>query len=1726
MKILINNGIGNVDYTRYVVDGTLTTEDSINVPTLISFQLSPSDNTFVVPKRSAYVTIVSDVYAASGGYGSGKILGTGFVTSEPERTYLGLEQKLGAYGFKQYLYNVNVTSDEWNLNCRTVPYIPAFVNQTDSQILAAIANALMPGFFDTTTLMASGTLIPYFQYDPAQTWSDIAKTFADGNRYHYKVLNRIITYQPFGDRPLGIAFNDATMKDKALSPLEMKTGVITIPPVNDCIVIGDTEPQTNWDNYFVGDGFSSNFQLKHQVFDGTSTNLLEDDWTEASFTQGTWTVNDPRSVFALTDTNGNAVGALNIIQKGAIGVYTPQPSATFIQSQNGLELGGGINLQHGQVTFNDTASGGGGIIGGIYGVSTFIPGNCLAGFGITGQSAFSAHTINIVQIQQGNTNLVDLYVTGVLGPLQTGYVLQCAGFTTATFLNGTRQTIKTIVAIGDPTQNVFKLTCQGLQIYGAAFLVTNDVGTVQAFANDVLVTASGTAGIVIQPILNGQYVGPKVVTQVNHQYVLQTWVGANTQSRYTRPYRNLTQTQFYGNQNLAAQGAISFVVTDVNIGDYVIEQQNPLFGLFPGAPPPIVTKYTASNQTLPPFALYCLANAIDLNISINYTVLSLPPQGYLTVQSLTGASGSTLPWLPSQLTPPITYQLGFGMINQSAQIGQSGEVFQLQFYTDDIPAVGSRIRFQSWAAGQSIARVRDTVAVASEASISGDDGVRSAIMTNISPLPRTSDECEAAAGAAILDREYPQFQGSYTVMTVPFRYESLYSPSLYDYPKTGEFLFINSPLRGVTGQNFFVNTVRIQVVELRQEVMSIAVDYGPDLYLEKLLPAFLEREQNLLVPKQTSPAPNFITLGQVLNANLATLDNAQITSIVNSITGNYVSVDLGAPPVTACEVRNVDSGWGTSNQGRVGLFTTQTFTLPRTIRDQTWYLRTINGGKFSRFSKALRVVYPLVPSSPTLVQADTTKAVFDYSGDVRDIYGLELRAFPVSGVLFFVLPDTPTDSVGQFVRTAIPISRSAAGNVIAVYNPPSNSASFPYGTKLQVGDLILTKCPNDSSFAAVEIVSQAIASTASTPPFIPTTICLNGADAYFYRNLNSDHAFQLTSATAGGAYANYKGLTSLSFNSQNQDPNIQPMQVDNYDSNGVFHGRSIIWSGANSGYDMIVSGSLFVPTAGNHTFTINHDDAFLLGIQNATRVSGPLDNPNGQTVTAMRGYTIIAARNRTGYWPYETCILNFPTSGNYNFEIDFTQWKDNQTLVILADNANIFPTPPGIGQGGNPGTPWEFGWFDYGKQTPDVVGNVVFGVNNEVGTVQLFSRGPFVFVASGSISANYTGICTINTQTAHGFNIGDQIVIGCGWGTWPSNLPTPPQSGTVFCGQQTVTNVLSTTGFQFNIPRFTSQFNLGSGWEQQIAASGVSFQVIVGECAKMPSPLNLTLASGIILQRPVFSPSDLVIDFTNPDIAEVLEVLQALSPNNRVGSLKAFFFNTTWDYSAPTPIPAFDIPQIVNVVIDSNTQQALWQVQSGKPTGYRVEVIDPVSGITYNRFTVDNPNNPQALTQFKILLQDFSAPRNIIITPFDALGDGIAQIITNTTLFNVTGSQSPGSYSIGCTFNGSLPSNQVLVRIPFDVPVQFGLDFIPSQAYVDTPPNSTYVILINKLSASGTQGQIGTITFQPGIKTGVYKSTLSTLVNFNAGDVIKVVCPSVTDSLIADIGLTLSGIKN
>src|SRR6266403_1135666 len=865
LKLQINNGdgLGDVDYTRYVIPSSIDIEDSLNTPTLFAFTLANVDALFKAPVRSSYVKLLSTTSPLSV---TGAYVATGFVTNSPEWSFVGVGPRAGGQAFQHYELNVKVTSDEYLLNIKSIPFIAAYINRPMGQILTDLSNTLAPGYFDTSNVQA-GDMVPFFSYDPTSKWSDVAKEFGDQAQYRYKVIGKKIYFAPYGDSSLGINYNEVTQKQTQFVPGSLKTGILAVPIVNDCIVIGDVEPQQEHDDYFVGDGFTGNFPLKYSMFHGVTDVLLQDDWTENTFNQTLWNVKDPLGQFILA-------GALNSIGvSGGMG-------QSYILAKNGLELGGHLVLQHGEFQFNDVCVG---ILGGIYNNT----GNLTAPF-------------------------------------------CCAGFDVRTAPNTT-----------------------------------------------VSVTSSGANGIQMSPMVSGALVGTPVVSVQNHHYILQTSITAQRWSRYSQIYRTLAGTPF-GDQYLPAVAQVTFTITDIDLAQAfnTATLNNPFIPQYI----PTIIKYTSNLQSLPTFGAYAILNSANLNLTVNHTMIMQPPQALLQVAGLTGVqvrnpialTGGQLPpfdpqdWLSMPIGTTVGayqhYPMGFGMQDATGTVNKNGDSDQLQFYSDRIPGVGARIRFQAWQGGHAVSRVRDPVSIASEAVIVGDDGIRTAVISDMKPTPRTSDETDLAAAAQILDRETTQYDGSYTV-------ESYFADPTLDYPRSGRYFNVTSPQRGISGAKLLVRSVKTTVLELFQEILMFELSFGQDLYLEKLLRRFTPLNPvNTLEPTETSQAPDPQNLPVAGTTFTTYLDNLQAASL-RFVNGTQVTVDLGAPPITGVEVRRSDTGWGFNKVNVIGVFTTQVFTLPRTLLDQTWYMRMVNGNQSSRFTRALRVNYPMVPQPPPFASA-------------------------------------------------------------------------------------------------------------------------------------------------------------------------------------------------------------------------------------------------------------------------------------------------------------------------------------------------------------------------------------------------------------------------------------------------------------------------------------------------------------------------------------------------------------------------------------------------------------------------------------------------------------------------------------------------------------------------------------------------------------------------------------
>jgi hypothetical protein len=151
-----------------------------------------------------------------------------------------------------------------------------------------------------------------------------------------------------------------------------------------------------------------------------------------------------------------------------------------------------------------------------------------------------------------------------------------------------------------------------------------------------------------------------------------------------------------------------------------------------------------------------------------------------------------------------------------------------------------------------------------------------------------------------------------------------------------------------------VREVDVEVVSLADDRSLYAIRFANDA---AGLLAFEFDSMTLTQPVTTI----FTTTTPSSSMYIAPLTAAQVTDVI----ATYITVDAGvAPPAGGgIEVRRSDAGWGPGADGNLaGRFTTQTFTLPRLSRVQSYYLRQYDGSspaKYSRDSALLHVDYPL-----------------------------------------------------------------------------------------------------------------------------------------------------------------------------------------------------------------------------------------------------------------------------------------------------------------------------------------------------------------------------------------------------------------------------------------------------------------------------------------------------------------------------------------------------------------------------------------------------------------------------------------------------------------------------------------------------------------------------------------------------------------------------------------------
>ena len=433
------------------------------------------------------------------------------------------------------------------------------------------------------------------------------------------------------------------------------------------------------------------------------------------------------------------------------------------------------------------------------------------------------------------------------------------------------------------------------------------------------VTPSG-ANSNIQAVIAGGVTGPVIATQSSHRYVLTTYLYS------MQVYRS--QEIYHSSLHPAAAGVGGgLVAADVRfvLEVHDIDPNNAASWIAPAT-----VLYDGVVQNAQAFATYALVNAVNMQCSLAYTYLA-----HVSIAEVRAA-------LPNA---GYTTQL-VGRLADGAQC-EITSAPSLDFYPQYVPALNELIVVSYRGHGRAAAHVRNAASVAALQN-GGDDGVRGTVRTAKAPPARTAMDCENSALAIMDDSVAQAWMGTYRTWS-----DFLPGSATDIFP--GDGLAVNVASRGAAF-SAIVRQVEIDLVDPTNDRGNYTIEFAND-QAAPLAIEFGAAGKTLPV----GPLPPLLTTGQVGSYYLLSLTEAQITQV----SATTATIDAGLAPAAGLgiEVRLNDFGWGQANdRNLVGRFSSETFTVPRLARTQSYFLRLYDNSsppRYSRFSAALHVDYPL-----------------------------------------------------------------------------------------------------------------------------------------------------------------------------------------------------------------------------------------------------------------------------------------------------------------------------------------------------------------------------------------------------------------------------------------------------------------------------------------------------------------------------------------------------------------------------------------------------------------------------------------------------------------------------------------------------------------------------------------------------------------------------------------------
>ncbi|MEO5936997.1 MAG: hypothetical protein ABIP81_07270 [Terriglobales bacterium] len=338
------DGAGAIDYTSWLEANSLKITRLLNADERLECALVCQSGDLTPPAIGGRVIVARE---------DGHKLFTGYLTATPRVEHMGWQQAATVQR-----YRLAAEGDDALLQRKRMPQRPPFLQRTSGGILRQMTSDCGGGF--DTTAVQDVEVLPQCPTSQQLSWREHARRLAQRSRCVVRVSDGGISFGPLGSASHEINETDSSYSEKNLTVARLHH------LRNDLIVLGRYQPRAYVKDYFIGDGLSLRYSLSQSPFNRSSSTLLEEEFRGVALDPINWVTQNPGPAFSVSG------GRLNL-NGGPV-----SDGGAYVKAAELIEMGGALNLQHGEVEFTATSDG---VVGGLYN-GAILRANCVAGFRI------------------------------------------------------------------------------------------------------------------------------------------------------------------------------------------------------------------------------------------------------------------------------------------------------------------------------------------------------------------------------------------------------------------------------------------------------------------------------------------------------------------------------------------------------------------------------------------------------------------------------------------------------------------------------------------------------------------------------------------------------------------------------------------------------------------------------------------------------------------------------------------------------------------------------------------------------------------------------------------------------------------------------------------------------------------------------------------------------------------------------------------------------------------------------------------------------------------------------------------------------------------------------------------------------------------------------------------------------------------------------------------------